>query len=554
MATIYRSTHPTINHEENTSVPLFMSRSNPDSVPDDKIIHIDTIKDKTISYGGLRRDAALCASGLRSQLDLQVGDIVLCLVPNSTDLLLLAHSIWWAGATFSGLNPASTPKDIAHALSLVKPSHICVHPENLERTVEALQLNAQSPRILTIIERKDGHPLFPDDIIASKDPLTPFDPASHGLTARTALACINFSSGTTGPSKAVSLSHYGLIAAMRVYRASVPTVAHAGIREVFFAPYFHILGMTVVLLVSAWVGHLIVGMHKFDLDTYCRLIEKHRANRSYMVPPVAVAIANADLVAKYDLSSLERVIVGAAPVKRELQIMLKKRLGSSCRVIQAFGMTECIVTHHQTDADEGVAVGSIGKLLAGAEARIVNPNTRQDIAGSGEEGEMWLRSATVMVGYYGNEEATNATLVEDQWLRTGDIVYRDKSGYFWIVDRLKEMIKYKGFQVPPSELEGILLQHEDIIDAAVCSSYDDAQATELPVAYVALRPPLDVLRGSEKQKVLDDIKSWFDDQVIPYKKLRGGVFHMQNLPKNPSGKILRRELPAQVAARRQGKM
>jgi len=315
--------------------------------------------------------------------------------------------------------------------------------------------------------------------------------------------------------------------------------------------------MSVVVTMGMWLGSFTCGLPGFDLDIFCQKMSQYKANWAHIVPPVAVLLAQSDIPVKYDLSALKRIIVAAAPMKKPLQMRLKCRFGKSTKVLQGYGLTECAPTvMHQHESDEADYVGTVGKVVAGTEVRLVDPITGDDIApGSGKEGELWVPGPQVMIGYLGDASATRETLSPDgQWLRTGDIMRMDKNNNFWITDRLKELIKYKGFQVAPSELEDLLLHHPHVVDAAVCSIYDDEQATELPLAYVSLKPDLVRLAQGPKQNVLDEIRTWVDGQVAGYKKLRGGVFHLQELPKTPTGKILRKDLPAKIAQARKAKL
>lgn len=315
--------------------------------------------------------------------------------------------------------------------------------------------------------------------------------------------------------------------------------------------------MSVVVTAGMWLGSFTCALPGFDLETFCQKMSQYKANWAHIVPSVAVLLAQSDIPMSYDLSALERIVVAAAPMKKPLQMRLKARFGKSTKVLQGYGLTECSPTVMiQHDSDEADYVGTVGKVIAGTETRLVDPITGADIApGSGKEGELWVRGPQVMMGYLGDEQATRETFSPDgQWLRTGDIMRVDGNNNFWITDRLKELIKYKGFQVAPSELEDLLLHHPHVIDAAVCSIYDDEQATELPLAYVSLRPDLTKLTQQPKQKVLNEIQTWVNGQVAGYKKLRGGVFHLQQLPKTPTGKILRKDLPAKIEQTRKAKI
>jgi 4-coumarate--CoA ligase len=298
-----------------------------------------------------------------------------------------------------------------------------------------------------------------------------------------------------------------------------------------------------VTLINMWVGGLVCGLENFELENYCKKIEEHKANEMHLVPPVVAMLVNSPVIGKYNLSSIRAINVAAAPLKQSLQSALRERF-PGVPITQLYGSTEGTgsITAQRFDTED--TNGSVGKLMSGIEGRVVNPETKEDTP-SGEEGELWVRGPNIMLGYYGNEAATKDAF-EGDWQRTGDLVKVDRKGNIWVVDRLKEMIKYKGFQVPPSELEDLLMTHPFVTDAAVTSIYSDTQATELPIAYVALTPDNAVIGADKLRQLLDDIRSWVDKRVAGYKKLRGGVHHLQTLPRNPSGKILRKDLPCNM--------
>jgi 4-coumarate--CoA ligase len=298
-----------------------------------------------------------------------------------------------------------------------------------------------------------------------------------------------------------------------------------------------------VTLINMWVGGLVCGLANFDLDTYCRSMEEHKANEMHIVPPVAVALVKSPNLGKYDLSTIRAINIAAAPLKKSLQSALREKF-PGVPITQMYGSTEGTggITAQLFDTEE--ANGSVGKLMSGIDGRVVDPVTKKDVP-PGEEGELWVRGPNMMVNYHSNEAATKEAF-EGDWLRTGDLVRVDQRGDIWVTDRLKEMIKYKGFQVPPSELEDILMLHPLVTDAAVTSIYSDSQATELPIAYVALKNEKAAATPAEVHQVLAGIQSWVDGKVAGYKKLRGGIHHLQTLPRNPSGKILRKDLPCNI--------
>ena len=275
-------------------------------------------------------------------------------------------------------------------------------------------------------------------------------------------------------------------------------------------------------------GGKVVTMPRFDLEQFLSLCQENKIKRGFVVPPVVLALAKHPLVDKYDLSSVKSLFSGAAPLGAELADEAAKRL--DCEVVQGYGMTELSPVSHSTP-DGHYKPGTIGLLIPNTECRIVDPETGKDL-GQDEDGEIWVRGPQVMPGYLNNETATKDTIDDDGWLHTGDIGHIDADGHFTIVDRLKELIKYKGFQVPPAELEALLVTHPAVADAAVIGIPDD-EAGELPKAFITLKP------GAEASE--DDIKSFVASEVATYKQLRLVEF-IDEIPKSASGKILRRLL------------
>lgn len=555
---IITSTFTPLYVSPNLTIPELITEYNPDHVLLDKVVHEDTLTGKTLTYGSLRRDASRCAWGLQ-QLGLQPGAVVCVIIPNSTDFVLLAHSVWWVGATFSPLNPSYTVSDIAHSLHLVKPSHIVVAGSHLQSVQNALWVSSLSkaggklPKILTVLDRLEGFSLFPEDVIGKSNEQTipPYSLEGSSKSAKEAVAVICFSSGTTGKMKGVQLTHYNLVSNLLQYRTSIPYMANATSSEVFFPPYCHIYGLSTVVLLGMWFGNFTLAIPAFDFETFCSQMARVKATWAHIVPPVALLLASSDVIDRYDLSSLRYIIVAAAPLKPALQERLKARFPDAT-VLQGYGLSECspgVTFQHSNDES---SVGTVGRIFSGTEARLVDPNTGEDVD-EGAEGELWIRGPQVMLGYVGDDAATRNTF-EGDWLRTGDIMRLDGKGNFWITDRLKEMIKYKGFQVAPSELEDLLLGHPEVVDAAVCAFYDNSQATEVPLAYVSLVPAHTEWTETKRASVLEDIRTWVDGKVAGYKKLRGGVHHLQVLPKTNTGKILRKDLPAKLKETREAKL
>ena len=285
-------------------------------------------------------------------------------------------------------------------------------------------------------------------------------------------------------------------------------------------------------------GASIVTMPKFDLPFFLETLQKHKVTVANVVPPIILAMAKHPIVTNYDLSALRGLFSGAAPLGDELASAAEQRLGIMVR--QGYGLTETSpVTHFHPWVGARVSYGSVGPLIANTEARIVDPETGIDVA-TGERGELWLRGPQVMKGYFNKPEATALCMTPEGWFKTGDVAVVDGDGWFAIVDRVKELIKYKGMQVAPAELEALLLSHPGIADAAVIPIADE-EAGEIPKAYVVTRSPLTEA----------DIMAWVAERVAPYKKIRA-VELTDAIPKSPSGKILRRFLVERERALKAG--
>jgi len=308
--------------------------------------------------------------------------------------------------------------------------------------------------------------------------------------------------------------------------------------------FFHIYGMTVLLNAALHARARLVLMPNFDLGDFLANIQHHKCTVAFIAPPVAVALAKHPLIDDYDLASLNVVMSGAAPLDADLGQAVAERLG--CRVVQGYGMSELSPVSHITPFDAGAhemkasaPLSSVGWTVSNAASKIINPETGDEIdvptEGLSETGELWFKGPNVMAGYLNNEKATAETIDDDGWLHTGDLAQADAAGRVYIVDRLKELIKYKGYQVPPAELEAVLLGHPQIADAAVIGVQDD-EGEEVPKAFVVRRPAKDAEDLTE-----DEVMEFVAGHVAPYKKVRKVEF-IEAIPKSASGKILRKDL------------
>jgi 4-coumarate--CoA ligase len=346
------------------------------------------------------------------------------------------------------------------------------------------------------------------------------------------VVALPYSSGTTGLSKGVMLTHRNLTANIaQCLGAALPMSEDDSFVAVL--PFFHIYGMQVLMNSGLRAGATIVTMPRFDLEQFLGLHQTHGLTRAFVAPPMVVALAKHPIVDNYDLSALQVVFSGAAPLSAELAIECGARLG--CEVVQGYGMTELSPVTHATPPG-GFKAGSVGVTISNTELRIVDPATGESL-GLDQDGEVWVRGPQVMKGYLNNDVATADTIDDEGWLHTGDVGHVDADGHLFVVDRLKELIKYKGFQVPPAELEALLLTHPAVADAAVIGRADDV-AGEIPVGFVVLKDGQDV--GAS------DIQGFVAERVASYKQVRELHF-LDAIPKSPSGKILRRILRDEYA-------
>ncbi|KAL9030341.1 MAG: hypothetical protein Q9196_001536 [Gyalolechia fulgens] len=279
-------------------------------------------------------------------------------------------------------------------------------------------------------------------------------------------------------------------------------------------------------------------MSQFDIERFCAIIERFKITFAYIVPPVVLLLSKHPVVDKYDLTSLRMLNSGAAPLTPELVDAVYKRI--NCPVKQGYGLSETSpTTHSQPWEDWDMTPGSVGRLLPNQVAKFMSAEEKEIVGGG--VGELWIKGPNVFKGYLNNPEGTRNALTEDGFFKTGDVGYQDQSGNFFITDRVKELIKYKGFQVPPAELEGLLASHPKVNDVAVVGLHDKEQATEVPRAYIVPAP------GVQGTKELEaDIASWLAERVANHKRLRGGIKFVDEIPKSASGKILRRILKARA--------
>jgi acyl-CoA synthetase (AMP-forming)/AMP-acid ligase II len=425
------------------------------------------------------------------------------------------------GGVVTTANPLYKPDELVHQLADSGARALLTVPPFLEQA-RAAAAKAGCEDLLVLGEGEGATPFAALLRHGDEPPLSPIDPD--------ATAALLYSSGTTGLPKGVELSHRALVANVMQSEA----VLDMGEDDVVLAAApFHALGFVILMNTALAAGSTVVSMPRFDLGAFLQAIHHHRVTFTIVVPPIALALARHPAVDDYDLSSLRFVGCGAAPLGVELQEECAERLG--CLVKQGYGMTECsagIAISTTVELERNVPE-QVGILLAGTEARVIDPASGEDL-GAGPTGEILIRGPQLMSGYLGQPEATAATIDTDGWLHTGDVGSVDEEGRVFITDRLKELIKYKAYQVAPAELEAILCSHPGVAAAAVIGAPDE-EAGELPVAFVVAREELDS----------EELIAWVAERVAPHKRIWRVEF-VDEIPCSPSGKILRRELRERV--------
>jgi acyl-CoA synthetase (AMP-forming)/AMP-acid ligase II len=494
---------------------------------DDRVALVDATTQEELSYGNLVARVDAFAGGLAHR-GIGVGDVVALLSPNSLAFAVAFHGILRAGATVTTVNALSTADEISKQLRDSRARLLITVTRLRQQTEEAAAAVGLSDRDVLILDDADFV-----DLETVRCPTVTFDPATH-------VAALPYSSGTTGKPKGVMQTHRNLVANI----AQIQPMLRLSPDETLIAvvPFFHSYGMTLLLGAALRGRARLIIMPAFDATEFLANIENYRCTQAHIVPPIAVMLAKHPMVDSFDLSSLHTIMSAAAPLDEELANAVSQRLG--CRIVQAYGMTELSPASHFVPYDGGLGslgqvapLGSCGWTVPNSETKIIDVDSGDEIAfpssGLSKAGELWFRGPNVMAGYLGNDAATAQTIDADGFLHTGDLVQVDAQGCVYIVDRLKELIKYKGYQVPPAELEALLLSHPGIADAAVVGAIDSASGEEIPKAFI--------VKQANATLAEDEILEFVAGKVAPYKKIRLVDF-IDAIPKSPTGKILRKEL------------
>lgn len=486
----------------------------------DKVVLIDGPSGREMTAAALMDAVRRLAGGLVAR-GFGPGRVVAMMSPNMPEYAVVFHGVAFAGATITTLNPTYTASEMRHQLIDSRAEMLVTIPDFLAVAREGVE--GTKVQDIVVIGGAEGATSLAD---LMGEPLV----TQVAVDLRAYPVALPYSSGTTGLPKGVMLSHRNLV--VNVDQSLQLIHIRPDDTTVAFLPFFHIYGMNVLMNMYLSIGARLVTMPRFDLPAFLGHLQDHKVRMVMAVPPVAIAMAKHPLVDQYDLSALDVFISAAAPLGADLSDAVGARLSAIC--IQGYGMTELSPVALFSD-ETHAKPGAVGVTLPNTECKIVDVETGASLP-VGQEGELCVRGPQVMLGYLGNPEATAQTIDADGWLHTGDIAAFDADGQLYIRDRLKELIKVKGFQVAPAEVEALLQTHPGVMDAAVVGVPDD-EAGEMPMAFVVARPGAD----------LSDVPAFLRASLASY-KVPKRIEVVVAIPKSASGKILRRVLKAQVMA------
>lgn len=529
----------------------------------DPVIYQDADTNRELTFGEVKASSIDFAKGLKSLFGFHKGDVLGLFSPNCIDTPVITFGALWAGVVVSPANPGYTVNELAYQLEDSRAKAIVTQLATIEIVQKACaKVGLPEDRIILLGDARDGSGKFKHwTSVRNISGTTRYNKTR--ISPKKDLAFLVYSSGTTGTPKGVKLCHFNLTSNVLQLNAGeygnltwdgsgtspgvpLPKKGSGGDKILACLPFFHIYGLTATILVPMYSGVKIVVLAQFEIEKFCRLIQDHGITYIYVVPPMCLLLSKHPCVEKYDLSSIRMTNSGAAPLTKELVETMHRRTG--IKVKQAYGLSETSPSCSTQPWDEWhKSVGSIGKLLPNMEAKFcVMPGSAEEYdtrsnakeLAQGKTGELYLKGPNVFLGYHEKPDETKECLDENGWFRTGDVGHMDENGDIYITDRVKELIKYKGFQVPPAELEGHLVDHDLIDDVAVVGVESEELGTEVPRAYV-------VPKGGHKAVQEGDdrlIVQWLNGRVANHKNLRGGVRFVDAVPKSASGKILRRIL------------
>lgn len=512
---------------------------------------MDAAAGERLTFNQLRTNSKQFGGGLQEQWHWQRGDVLATMAPNTIDLVPITFGALLVGGVICPLNFLYTVDELVSQLRSSRAKGLITSVACLQVAREAAsKVGLPVDRIL-LVGSAD-----PKDTIAHFSSLrsTAGTIGKVRINSKEDLAYLVYSSGTTGFPKGVMLTHENVVAnTIQVAAAEGPDSTNWKTdRSLGFLPMYHIYGtvighmsspsltisgVAVLMLAPIYRGVTTYIMQGFNPPIFCRIVEQEEITVAYIVPPVALALAKAPIVDQYNLKSLRFMHSSAAPAPKEVILALHHRLGVPVR--QGYGLSEAApgVCSQRSEVWDK-PVGASGRLVPSMSAKIESNGKEVP---SGSEGEICLKGPNIFKGYYNDSKATAQCFDSEGWYHTGDVGRVDERGNIYITDRLKDLIKYNGFQVAPAQLEDILLGHPAVADVAAIGVYSDTRATELPRAYIV------AATGYVGDKELGEkLQKWLNERVAPHKKLRGGIRFLEAIPKSNAGKILRRVLVEQA--------
>lgn len=501
---------------------------------DDKVIYRSAMDvERSYTFAQVKSLATTFGEGLQNLWDWQRTDVLALYAPNDIDIPPVIYGTFFAGGIVTPANPGYSVDELAYQLENSGAKGLVTTIQFLETAlVAAIKVGIQRDRVILLGKEKDeSHRVKHWTNIRKTSGALRF---RRKKAKPEDLSFLAYSSGTTGLPKGVMLTHRNIVADLLMARGAVGHwYTSAADKFLGVLPFFHIYGLTALVHQALHRGIEVVVMPAFDMEIFLRTIQDHKITFIYVAPPVIVRLSRDKMVDKYNLSSVKMITSGAAPLSKELVDAVHKRL--NLKINQAYGLSETSPLTHTQPWDEWyTSVGSVGKMFPNMSAKYMSASGRE--LGAGEAGELWLHGPNIFKGYWKNPAATAAALTPDGFFKTGDIGFQDNEHNFYITDRVKELIKYKGFQVPPAELEGKLMQSDLVDDVAVIGVQDEEQHTEVPRAYIV---PSHATAGEQEAQA---IVSWLSQNVANHKRIRGGIVFVSEIPKSASGKILRRVL------------
>ncbi|MCJ1432776.1 hypothetical protein MMC27_002133 [Xylographa pallens] len=524
-----------------TSIPtlLFTSPTSPlSSQP--SIIDAQNPENSYLTKATYRLYSQRLAVGLRAH-GLENGDRLLLFSGNNIFFPVVFIGTIMAGGIFTGANPGYVARELAHQLRDSGAEFLLCAAESLDAGLDAAaQTGLRKDRVF-IFDKEVRSELGNQNFRGCRHWSTLLSSVEEGekyewnhcstLEEANQTCILNYSSGTTGLPKGVEISHRNYVATALGQQMWLSAPA-ASNRELCFLPLYHAMAQMFFMIIAPMNEAAVYMMPRFDFQSMLDYAQKYRISYLLVVPPILVALTKHPGIkaGKWDLSSVQTILCGAAPLGQETIQELASVLGHHVRVAQGYGMTELTCQTLGVEPLASYKSSTVGTLLPNCEAQIVDDEGVE--VPRGKTGELWIKSPTKMKGYWRNPKATSEIMTGDGWLRTGDVCYVDKDGLFYIVDRKKELIKVKGNQVAPAELEALLLDHPAVLDAAVIGVKRDGQ--ECPRAYIVVK------EGHHAHE--NDIVAFIKKRVSKTKRITGGVQQVDVIPKNPSGKILRKIL------------